>query len=224
MIRRIAKMFFEEKKPLPIIPKIGVLEILPYEVNVLLADPEAKDGNVNLAELVIISQLIKQSKPEKLFEIGTFDGRTTLNMAKNSQESAKIFTLDLGENEIEKLSKTPHGDRKFIGKAKPGWRFENKPEAHKITQLFGDSAKFDFSKYANSINFLFIDGAHQYEYVLKDSDTALKIIAPGAIILWHDYNTSWPGVTQALNELYQNNPKFSNLRHIAGTSLVILRN
>lgn len=224
MFGRIAKFFFEEKKPAPIIPKIGISEILPYEIDISLSDPEAKDGNVNLAELVIISQLVKQSKPEKIFEIGTFDGRTTLNMAKNSPASSKIFTLDLGSEEIEELSKTPHGDRKFIGKVEAGWRFIGKQGSEKISQLYGDSTKFNFQEFFGKINLLFIDGAHQYEYVLKDSDTALKFMAPEGIILWHDYNTSWPGVTKALNELYNQNPHFKNLKYISGTSLVYLKN
>ena len=72
------------------------------------------------------------------------------------------------------------------------------------------------------MDFVFVDGSHAYEYVLKDSESALKMIKPGGVILFHDYNTSWPGVTKALNELFTSNPRFKNLRHISQTSLAIL--
>jgi len=115
------------------------------------------------------------------------------------------------------------GDKKFIGKVETGFRFREKEGSRKITQLSGDSAKFDFSPYARSMDFIFVDGSHAYEYILKDSESALKIAKPSAVILWHDYAASWPGVTRALNELYQKKDnEFQNLKHINGTSLVYL--
>jgi len=223
MLRRLIKRIFKHKKPEALVPKIGVSEFLPRQIEVNLAEPEARDGNVTLAELVILAQLVKLSGAAKIFEIGTFDGRTTLNLALNSREDAQIFTLDLGDKELEEFSKIEHGDKKFIGKTKFGRKFDDKPEAKKITQLWGDSAKFDFSPYKNSVDLIFVDGSHQYEYLLKDSDTALYLTKSGSIILWHDYNTSWPGVTRALNELQQNDPRFKNIRHITGTSMVYLK-
>lgn len=203
-----------------IIPKIELSALWPDEISVKILEPDAKDGNVSLGELIVISQLIKLRNPLKIFEIGTFDGRTALNMALNSSPQTAIYTLDLAPGEAAESS--TGGDKKFIGKVETGFRFKGKEASKKINQLLGDSAKFDFAPYQNSMDFVFVDGSHAYEYVLKDSESALKIIKPGGIILFHDYNTSWPGVTKALNELYQNDSRFKNLKHISGTSLVIL--
>ena len=78
-----------------ILPKIELGALWPDEISVKILEPDAKDGNVSLGELVIISQLVKLRNPLKIFEIGTFDGRTTLNMALNSSPNTEIFTLDL---------------------------------------------------------------------------------------------------------------------------------
>lgn len=52
-----------------------------------------------------------------IFEIGTFDRRTTLNMAYNSPLDTKIYTLDLPKEQkySAKLPLDPY-DRNFIGK------------------------------------------------------------------------------------------------------------
>jgi hypothetical protein len=44
------------------------------------------------------------------------------------------------------------------------------------------------------------------------------------IILWHDYDRPqwWPGVTDALRELYREIPQFAPLIHLEGTSLACL--
>mgnify|MGYP001607622972 CR=1 FL=1 len=203
-----------------ILPKIDLSALWPGEISVKILEPDAKDGNVSLGELVAISQLVKLRNPLKIFEIGTFDGRMALNLALNSPPQAAIYTLDLAPGETAETS--AGGDKKFIGKVETGFRFKGREVSKKIEQLFGDSTRFDFSPYQNSMDFIFVDGSHAYEYVLKDSENALKMIKPGGIILFHDYNTSWPGVTKALNELFASDLRFKDLKHISGTSLVCL--
>ena len=43
----------------------------------------------------------------------------------------------------------------------------------------GDSASFDFSKLGTRMDFIFIDGSHAYEYVLRDSETARGLLRDG---------------------------------------------
>jgi mannose-1-phosphate guanylyltransferase len=43
----------------------------------------------------------------------------------------------------------------------------------------------------------------------------------GGILIWHDLGV-WDGVTQYLNEQYQNNPVFKNMVHLKNTSIAIL--
>ncbi len=48
--------------------------------------------------------------------------------------------------------------------------------------------------------------------------TAFKLIAPGGIVIWHDYGV-WEGVTRALEEIEES--RRLGLRHLRGTSLVV---
>lgn len=177
-----------------------------------LTELEVKTGNMPVSELALICGIIRKEKPLGIFEIGTMNGRTTLNMALNSPEECKIFTLDLPKDEASEtqypISKR---FRKLVDKEVSGELFLNKsaaefPEKNKITQLLGDSGKFDFSPYYNSIDFIFIDGSHDYEYVLNDSEVALKLLRKGkGVILWHDYRNGME-VVKAIETFRKRHP------------------
>ena len=50
------------------------------------------------------------------------------------------------------------------------------------------------------MNLAFIDGSQSYEYVKNDTEKVLPLMAPGGVVLWHDYDFRWPGVCRYLNE------------------------
>jgi hypothetical protein len=182
------------------------------------------DGNVNLAELGVLAQAAAALASGIIVEIGTFDGRTTLNLAVNAPAQTPVFTLDLPPEEASAFALAP-GERQYVDKPKPGARFRAAAPpwaeaAARITQLAGDSATFDWSPYAAKAGLVFVDGSHAYDYVKKDSETALRLIAAGGSVLWHDYGR-WEGVTRALEELEAE--RRLGLRHVRGTSLVFWR-
>ena len=218
------KRKLEEETPADpfIIPKTDVFEILGNDSAIYEGVYECGFGHTTEFELKVISNLVKKQNPDRIFEIGTFQGRTTLNMALNSHPNTKITTLDLPSDELESTKmEIEEGEIRYVKKDVSGERFIGQPLAYKIEQVFGDSATYSFSGYQNSIDLAFIDGSHAYEYVLNDSEKILSIIKPGGLIIWHDY-TNWPGVWSALNELYQSNSKYKNIKHIGGTSIAIL--
>ena len=205
----------------PLIEEIDFDEIQTPK-KYLIPDLNKQDGNVSDYEIRVIAKLIAHYTPKTLFEIGTFNGRTTLTMAKNATKGAKVYTLDLPPNSLANLNLDVN-DRKYIDKSSTGSYFHGLESEHGITQLFGDSAIFDFKPFLNTIDFIFIDGSHSYDYVKKDTESALELLnSIGGIILWHDYNSKyWPGVTKALNEFKISNPDLK-LYNISNTTLVIL--
>ena len=205
-----------------IIPTIEISDIIDDAVPVQLHELPWVDGNISLLELTVIIKLLKRSNPDRIFEIGTFDGRTTLNLACNSSEKAAVYTLDIpNQRKVHAEPSSLPADFSFVDKVPTGSRFRGRGCGKKIIQLFGDSAVFDFSPYNDSIDFVFIDGAHTYDYILSDSKKALKLLRNGkGIIIWHDYSWVWAGVTKALNRLYKTDNRLSGVRHINGTSLV----
>ena len=211
-----------EKSYPTILPKLDIRELFEKGVDISIHDFMGQDGNVSLLELVVINSLVKRFSPRAIFEIGTFDGRTALNMAANSVAEAKVYTLDLPDKEVEEAKKNPLGDIKFVGKVSIGYKYKGTPHEEKITELKGDSAEFDYSLYHKKIDMVFIDGAHSYDYVSSDTENALKIVRGESIILWPDYRPTCEGVTRFLNEYYSKGGMFNNLRWIDRTNLAIL--
>lgn len=199
------------------LPPIAVDELTSRDTAVVLPLSESVDGNVSLLELLVLSRLTRERAPRAIFEIGTFDGRTTLALATNAPAESIVYTLDLPPSVPTAHALAP-AERQFVDKPAPGARLTGAAAA-KVRQLLGDSATFDFSPYASDL--IFVDGSHAYEYVLSDSRRALSTLRGGrGIIVWHDYG-EWEGVTRALNEL-RRSPDFAPLRHVTGTTLAVL--
>ena len=182
------------------------------------------NGNVRLSELGVLAQLAHNCrKGGTLFEIGTFDGRTTLNLATNAPRGCKVVTLDLPDNGETKFA-LDKGERRFTRKAVSGERYRRyvgrDTAMAEIEQLLGDSACFDAGRYRRSCTLVFVDGSHAYDYVLSDSSLARELIEPGGVIVWHEYGV-WRGVTKGLEELAAG--WHAPLLHVRGTSLVVLR-
>lgn len=185
-------------------------------------EPSKANGNVRLSELAILAALAQSCPPHtNLFEIGTFDGRTTLNLALNAPLPCPIFTLDLPPDHPTRFAIAP-GERHMIDKPAPGARYRARAHTHpqpiaRIHQLHGDSATFDYTPYEHSCSLVFVDGSHAYDYARSDSQAAQRLVAPDGIVVWHDYGI-WEGVTRALEELeHTQRPGLLNIR---GTSLV----
>ncbi len=192
---------------------------------ICLVETGKRDGNVNLAELAVLAQAAAAVASGALIvEIGTFDGRTTLNLAVNAPAASRVVTLDLPPADRALFSLAP-GERQYVDKPVPGARFRAaappwSTAAGRITQALGDSATFDWSPWRGQAGLVFVDGSHAYDYARKDSETAFGLVAPGGMVLWHDYGR-WEGVTRALEELEAE--RGLGLRHIGGTSLVVWR-
>jgi len=206
--------------PQPLIPSIDPKEVAPDDAPIVMPNLTPVMGNVAVIELAVMTQLVRARHPKRLFEIGTFDGRTTLALAANADPDAVVYTLDLPAKNTPTKFAIKEGERGLIRPENRGARYKGTPESKKIVELLGDSAAFDPGPALNACDFVFIDGSHSYEYVLNDSRLALRLLRNGkGIILWHDYIT-WDGVTRGLHTLYREDPAFRAMRWITGTSLV----
>jgi predicted O-methyltransferase YrrM len=203
------------------LPARPAAEVCQFGIPIRILEPNPTGGNVSLFELIVLDHLIAQRAPQVVFELGTFDGRTTINFAANTPPYTLVYTIDLPQRNINetKLDITV-ADRKYIDKGASGARFADTLESTKITQLFGDTAAFDFSNWNGQVDFVFIDASHSASYVRNDTEVALRLIGNrGGLITWHDYNGSWPGLTEVIDEFRRNDPRLKNLAYVAGTSI-----
>jgi predicted O-methyltransferase YrrM len=149
-------------------------------------------GDVSWQELVTLSSLVVHYKPLRIFEIGTFMGKTTYHLAANSPDQARVFTLDLPQAGFEEtIAQNPY-DMNLLHEGKRhevGHYFKNTAYESKIKQIFCDSRSFDETPYADSMDMIFVDADHFYPSVINDTQKALRMLSkdgPGKVILWHD--------------------------------------
>lgn len=190
-----------------------------------LVEVSKRAGNVSFGELGVLAGAAAAVRPrQQIIEIGTFDGRTTLNLAINAPADVEVITLDLPPDAPTHYPLAP-GERVFVEKPLPGERFRRAAppwaaRTAKIRQVLGDSSKYDWSEHFGRAGLVFVDGSHAYDCVLADSETALKLLAKKGVVIWHDYGV-WDGVTRALEEFEAKHRL--GLTHISGTTLAVFK-
>ena len=204
-------------------PPIPITSLISNTASLQLQEQIEAAGNISFLELFILVELLQSTQPTACFEIGTFDGRSTLNMAANTPEGAVIYTLDLPREQIDStVFQLNPADLGVVEKDISGARYRGTEWDHKIQQLYGDSAAFDYTPYKGKVDFVFVDGSHTYDYVLSDSRNAISLLRNGkGVILWHDY-PSTPSVLRALNHLRASDSRFAAIRYIEGTRFACL--
>lgn len=178
-----------------------------------------KQHNCSVMELLVIACVAKSVGAKKAYEIGTYDGRSTLALACNLQDGGHVYTLNLPEDFLEQEKADPSSkDHQLSRKVRSGERFLSMPEKSVITQCWGNSLEYDAGEHA-PYDLIFIDGGHDYEVVRHDTGEALRLIdRRNGAILWHDATKF--GVGQYLAELVrQGHPIY----RIDGTQVAVMR-
>ncbi len=116
-------------------------------------------------DFLTLHSLLRMATPASVFEIGTCTGEGTL-IIKNAVGKSTVYSLELP------LEESTY-DIQIVGKAC----------TLPYVQIIGNSMSLNYSAYY-PIEAWFIDGAHQYSYVLHETKQAL--LSQPKIIIWHD--------------------------------------
>jgi hypothetical protein len=132
----------------------------------------------------------------------------------NSQKNIDLFCVDIwqypaeGYDRFKRINSDMYDF--FLRNTKP-------VEAYiKPIKLASVEAATNFED--NSLDFIFIDAAHDYDNVKADIQAWYPKLKPTGVFAGHDYTKSWPGVIQAVNEFVQNN----NLKLTTGAQCWII--
>jgi predicted O-methyltransferase YrrM len=155
--------------------------------------------HVNQVDLLYVAGIAKLRGCRRMFEFGTYQGRTTYHLTFAS-ENPRVFSLNLPPDKDPSVAS-------FLG----SW-FKGTDRERFITQILEDSRSFDPAPYERQMDLVFVDGDHSYEAVKNDSEKALRMLAPGGIILWHDFAAKTPGIVRYMKEFSQQRPVF-RLKH-----------
>lgn len=166
-------------------------------------------GHENHAEMLYVMAVAAHRRSTRIFEFGTFLGRTTLHLAR-ACPTASITTLDLPADQ------NPWAFGPYVGSY-----FAGAPEAARIHQIRESSLTFDPKPFARSMDFVWVDGDHSYDVVRNDTAKAFEMLAPGGAIMWHDFGPDSEGLVRFFRDFTQETPLFrlrktSVLLHLDG--------
>jgi len=178
-----------------------------------------RPSGTSLFESYVLACIVQFLKPHTLFEFGTSEGITTLQLALNSPEDAVVYTLDLPQNFGTTYYRLSFPEERLTQTLPVGGIFQPHPLSRKIRQLYDDSAKADFQSLRGQVDFVFVDGDHGYNYVKSDSENAFSMLRPDGVILWHDYGSRWKDVTRFLREAAKGQSR--RIYHLHGTNLAV---
>jgi len=176
-------------------PRVPLAEVLPATRRVEVAIPNAferKFGtSISVEEACHLGAIARSLQAKKVLEIGTYDGNSALVLAANSHEEALVVTVDLPpdwdpakDQGTLAFSSEPIN---LTDRSQLGSQIREHPAATRVKQVFGDSGTIDWGKLGGPFDLIFIDGCHSEKYVESDTRNALQQLAPGGIVVWHDY-------------------------------------
>jgi glycosyltransferase involved in cell wall biosynthesis len=142
-----------------------------------------------------------QSLPDNavIVEIGSFKGRSTVAMGYACVgTNRKIYSIDTWDGNNSDFS-----ERQFFEVWQQNVRV-NGIEQY-VTPLRGYShnilERWDEITGGKEIDFIFIDGSHQYLDVLKDFELSFPLLKDGGWIAFHDVIHTWPGPEQVWHNI-----------------------
>jgi predicted O-methyltransferase YrrM len=182
------------------LPQMDVNDLLPaagdpWEIKMAMF-PKTH-ASISLLEFIVLILLLKRAGSKRIFEFGTFKGISITQLALNLPSGSEIYTLDLPDEQLNTKFSTDPEDAAIAVEQGKGSLVPSELRP-RIQFLKCDSAKFDDSPFAGKMDFVFVDGAHNYDYVKNDSEKGWRMLRSGGIIAWHDCRSLDPGVVSYL--------------------------
>jgi predicted O-methyltransferase YrrM len=160
------------------ISKKNKICVMPYpEYRPKFKGEEIQIGQLE-TEILGLVNILKRNPPERVLEIGTFNGGTLYMWTTVAKKKATIVSIELPNGYPESLL--------------PAMFSYGKSKKQKIHLIEGDSHEWCTPKMVSSlfchkpIDFLFIDGDHTYEGAKKDFQMYSPFVRKGGIIALHD--------------------------------------
>lgn len=142
----------------------------------------SSNGVDGLKELIMYINTFKPVNELTMIEIGSYIGESTVIFASAFKQVISIDPY------IDNYDPTDHACKHApFEKVYQQFLYNTRSFSNiKHIRKFSDQAVLDFE--LDSIDFVYIDGNHQYEFVKKDIESYYKIIKPQGFLGGHDYS------------------------------------
>lgn len=125
-------------------------------------------------------------------EVGVGNGIFSNEILQNS-ELRKLYSIDCWETNQFNIDPI-NSYQRTIDLLKP-WG-----DRSEIIKSYSVQAALSFNNL--SIDFIYIDGDHNYEFVKQDILSYYPKIKSDGILSGHDYSQNWPGTVKAVDEIF----------------------
>ncbi|MCH9626020.1 MAG: hypothetical protein S4CHLAM123_12090 [Chlamydiales bacterium] len=160
------------------------------------------------------------SKGSVAVEIGSWKGKSTAWLGKgieaSEQQGTVLYAID------------PHtGSPEHQKEGKAVWTFPEfeqniaKAQLQAVIRPLTVGSVEGAGHVAEAIDFIFIDGAHDYESVKEDFETWFPKVKVGGIVAFHDSFIGWSGVEKVVNRELFFSRNFKCVRYINSITYAI---
>lgn len=145
-----------------------------------------------------------------IVEIGSWKGRSTIWLAKGSKQGrhVPVYAIDphVGSSEHKVMFNKVDTSAEFKA------NIEN-AQVNDIVFPLVMSSQEAAQTFDKSVEFIFVDGAHEYEFVALDFQSWFSKVIPGGIMAFHD-TIGFKGPREFVNKFVFGSRHFRNIRQI----------
>lgn len=173
---------------------------------VTIREPPTGPWATPLNDVVQLLKIVSMAQPRLALEIGSYRGHTASAIAEHLPDGGRLVALDIDERH--------------------GAAYEGAPVAARIDRRVGTLRSGALDEFGDAaFDFVFIDAAHDYESVRRDTEAALPLLAPSGWLVWHDYANwgGYSGLCGVADHLVELSGAGMPVAHVAGSSLALHR-
>jgi predicted O-methyltransferase YrrM len=166
----------------------------------------------------VVLTLVAYQRPRRVLEIGTAEGHMTANLTAFTPADAIVYSMGIVAEDGAK-SGTQAQEYEVPRRDQFAKHLNHFGTAHKAQLITADSRTYDFAR-LTPLDFVFVDGGHDYQTARSDSLRAYHSLRHGGLLVWHDLPspTLWVEVEKAVADLAFPEPIYK----IAGTGVAFL--
>lgn len=166
------------------------------------------DGWLSFKEASLLYRLAKRCTGKgAIIEIGSWKGKSTTCLARGSRKAAgtPVTAIDPHTGSSE------HGDVDTFAAFTENIRLQ---QVEDMVKPMRESSAQVAAKWSGPVELLWIDGAHEYEFVLQDYQLWEPFLIEGGTIAFHD--SPMPGPWKVLEDHLYKGTKFRKIRFVHG--------
>lgn len=144
------------------------------------------DGLETKDELELLYRAVLDRKPDVAVEIGTLFGLSASVIISAMGSKGQLYCVE--NFAVQGSDARPYFTEQILPK------YDN---MHLI-EMDSTKAAYEFKE---RINFIFVDGDHQDDGILRDLQNWMPKVMPGGLVAFHDYyNDQFPGIRRRVDE------------------------